>query len=84
MSDGIKISYLTEFPKIGRCLVIEAVTGEVATIRVTNSDNGKMVRMKKFDDFAEAMNYYCEQFNNLKSAEEYETMLYAFEMFGLM
>lgn len=74
MSDGIKINYRTEFPRIGRILAIEATTGEVATIRVTNSVNGEMVHMKKFEDYNEAMNYYTERFNKLKSAEEYEIM----------
>ena len=59
-------------------------TGEVATIRVTNSVNGEMVCAKKFEDYNEAMQYYSERFNNFKSAEEYETMLCAFKMFGLM
>ena len=84
MSDGIKINYRTEFPRIGRILAIEVTTGEVATIRVTNSVNGEMVCAKKFEDYNEAMQYYSERFNNFKSAEEYETMLCAFKMFGLM
>ena len=84
MSDGIKINYRTEFPRIGRVLVIEAVAGEVATIRVTNSVNGEMVSMKKFEDYNEAMHYYSERFNNFKSAEEYETMFDIFKMFDLI
>lgn len=79
MCDGVKINYRTEFPRIGAVLVIEA-QGEVATIRVTNSVNGEMMRMEKFEDFTEAMNYYSEQFSNLKSAEEFEVMRVMLEM----
>lgn len=84
MSDGTKINYCTEFPRIGRVLVIEATAGEVATIRIINSVNGEMVCMKKFEDYNEAMRYYSEKFSNFEMAEEYEKMLCAFKMFGYM
>lgn len=84
MSDNIKICYRTEFPRIGRVLTIEAGFDEVATITVSRSDNAKLLRLKKITDYNEAMNYYSALFNNLKSAEEYETMVCAFKTFGLL
>ena len=47
-------------------------------------DNAKLLRLKKFTDYNEAMNYYSEMFNNFKSAEEYETTICAFKMLGLI
>lgn len=82
--DGIKIDYRTEFPRIGKVLVIRVTTGEVATVSVANGSTGQIISWKRFEDYNEAMNYYSGQFSNLKSAEEYETMKVAFNMFGLM
>ena len=82
--DGIKIAYRTEFPRINRALFIEVTTGEDATVRVTDGSTGQIVSSKRFEDYNEAMNYYSERFNNLKSAEEYETMICAFKMLGLL
>ena len=48
--------------------------------KISRSDNAKLLKLKKFSDYNEAMNYYSEQLNNLESAEEYETMRYAFKM----
>lgn len=72
--NGIKTAYRTEFPRVGRALFIEAETGKAAIVRVTNVSTGQIVRSKRFEDYNEAMNYYSAQFNNLKSAEEYEIM----------
>lgn len=84
MRDSIKFCYRTEFPRIGRVLTVEAGFDEVATITVSRSDNAKLLRLKKFTDYNDAMIYYSRQFDNLKSAEEYETMKVAFKMLGLM
>lgn len=84
MSDGIKICHRTEFPRIGRVLAVEVGVDEVATITVSRSDNAELLRLKKFTDYNGAMSYYSELFNNLKSAEEYETMVCAFKMLGLL
>lgn len=84
MSGNNKICYRTEFPRIGRVLTVDAGSNEVATITVSRSDNAKLLRLKKFTDYNEAMNYYSELFNNLKSAEEYETMACALKMLGLL
>lgn len=84
MSDGIKIAYRTEFPRIDRVLFIGAKTDEDAIVRVTEGSTGQIVSSKRFEDYNEAMNYYSGKLNNLKSAEEYETMLCAFKMLGLM
>lgn len=83
MSGNIKICNRIEFPRIGRVLTVEVGLDEVATITVSRSDNAKLLRLKRFTDYNEAMDYYSEQFNNLKSAEEYETMVCAFKMLGL-
>ena len=84
MSDSIKTTYRTEyrteFPRIGRVLTVEVGYDEVATIKISRSDNAKLLRLKKFYGYNDAMNYYSEQLNNLESAEEYETMRYAFKM----
>lgn len=77
--DGIKISYRTEFPRINRVLFIGATIGEDVTVRVTEGSTGRLLVRSVFEDYNEAMNYYCERFNNLKSAEEYETMICAFK-----
>lgn len=84
MSDIIKICSRTEFPRIGKVLTVEAGFDEVATITVSRVDNGKLLRLKKFTDYNGAMNYYSELFNDFKSAEEYETMVCAFKMLGLL
>lgn len=84
MIDGIKINYRAEFPRIGRVLAVEATQGEVATIRVTNSVNGEMVLIKKFEDYDEAMDYYSEEFNNFESEEGHESILCTLKMFGLI
>ena len=82
--NGIKIAYCTEFPRVGRVLFIGVETDKAAIVRVTDGSTGQIVRPKRFEDYNEAMNYYREQFSNLKGAEEYETMLCAFKMSGLM
>lgn len=82
--DGIKIAYRTEFPRIGKVLFIRVTTGEAATVSVTNGSTGKIISSKRFEDYNDAMNYYSGKFNDLKSAEEYETMMAAFKMHGLM
>lgn len=84
MSDSIKTTYRTEFPRIGRVLTVEVGYDEVATIKISRSDNAKLLLLKKFSDYNEAMNYYSEQLNNLESAEEYETMRYAFKILDSM
>lgn len=82
--DGIKIAYRTEFPRINRVLFIGVTTGEDAIVSVTNGSTGKIISSKRFEDYNDALNYYSGQFNNLKSAEEYETMKVAFKMCGLI
>lgn len=84
MTGRIKICHRTEFPRIGRALTVEVGVDEVATITVSRSDNAKLLRLKKFTDYNEAMNYYSELYNNLKSEEEYETMVCAFKCLGLL
>lgn len=88
MSDSIKTTYRTEYRTefliIGRVLTVEVGCDEVATIKISRSDNAKLLSLKKFSDYNEAMNYYSEQLSNLESAEEYETMRYAFKMLDSM
>ena len=88
MSESIKTTYRTEyrteFPRIGRVLTVEIGSDDVATIKISRTDNAKLLRLKKFSDYNEAMNDYSEQLNNLESAEEYETMRYAFKMLDSM
>lgn len=83
MDDGIKIAYRTEFPRVDRVLFIKAETDEAATVSVIKCSTGKIIRSKRFEDYNDAMNYYSGQFNNLKSAEEYEAMKAAFKMLGI-
>ena len=66
MCDNTKICHRAEFPRIGRVLTVDAGFDEVATITVSRSDNAKLLRLKKFTDYNEAMNYYSELYNNLK------------------
>lgn len=82
--DNVKIYYLTEFPRINRVLFIGSITGEDATVRVIEGSTGHIISSRAFYELQQGMNYYSEQFNNLKSAEEYETMNVAFKMLGLM
>ena len=88
MSDSIKTTYRseyrTEFPIIGRVLTVEVGSDEVATVKISRSDNSKLLRLKKFSDYNDAMNYYSEELNNLESAEEYKTMRCAFRMLESM
>lgn len=88
MSDSIKTpyrtEYRTEFPRIGRVLTVEVGSMMDATIKISRSDNADLLILKKFSDYNDAMNYYSEQLNNLESAEEYETMRYAFKMLDSM
>ena len=84
MSDDIKKVYRTEFPRVDRVLFIKAESNETAIVWVTNGSTGEIVRLECFEDYDEAMNYYSEQFNNLKSAEDYATFIAAFKMLGLM
>ena len=81
---ALKIAYHTEFPRIDKVLFIRVTTGEAATVSVTNGSTGKIISSKRFEDYNDAMNYYSGQFNNLKSAEDYEAMKVAFNMLGLM
>ena len=67
MRDNTKICHRTEFPRIGRVLTME-VDDAFVTITVSRSDNAKLLRLKKFTDYNEAMNDYSELFNNFKSA----------------
>lgn len=82
--DDIKMAHRTTFPRIDKVLFISVTTGEGATVSVTNGSTGNIISSKRFEDYNDAMNYYTGQFNNLKSAEEYETMKVAFKMLGLM
>lgn len=88
MSDSIKTTYRTvyrtEFPRIGRVLTVEVLSDEVAIIKISRSDNAKLLSLNKFSDYNDAMNYYIEQLRNLESEEEYETMRYAFKMLDSM
>ena len=61
MSDSIKTTYRTEFPRIGRVLTVEVVCDDVATIKISRSDNAKLLSLKKFSDYNEAMNYKCRR-----------------------
>lgn len=83
MNDNIKICYRAEFPKTGKVLTVEGGFDEAATITVSMHDNDKLLRLKKFTDYNEAINYYSELFDNLKIAEEYETMVCALKKLGL-
>lgn len=74
MSDSIKNVYITKFPRVDRELFIKAETNKTVIVRVTNGSTGEIVRLKRFEDYDEAMNYYSEQFINLKSAEEFDAM----------
>lgn len=78
--DNVKIFHLTEFPIINRVLFIGSITGEDATVRVIEGSTGHIISSKAFYELQQGMNYYNEQLNNLESAEEYETMRYAFKM----
>lgn len=82
--DGTKMGCRTEFPRIGKVLFVRCATGEAATVSVTNGSTGEIISSKRFEDYNDAMNYYSGQLNNLKSAEEYATMMVAFKMLGLM
>lgn len=82
--DVVKTAYRTEFPRIGKVLFVRVTTEEVATVSVINGSTGEIISSKRFEGYNDAMNYYSEQFNNLKSAEEYETMKVAFNMLGIM
>lgn len=74
MSDDIENVYRTEFPQVDRVLSIRAETDKAVIVWVTNGSTGEIVRLKRFEDYDGAMNYYSEQFNKLKSAEEYDVM----------
>lgn len=78
--NGVKIAYRTEFPRVGRVLLIGAETDKAAIVCVIDSSTGLVLRSKRFEDCNEAMNYYSWQFANLKSAEEFEVMSGMFEM----
>lgn len=82
--DGNKIAYRTEFPRINRVLSIGSTTGEDVIVSVTEGSTGQIVSSKCFEDHNEAMTYYSGRLITLKNAEEYETMLCAFEMLGLL
>lgn len=82
MHDGIKIVYMTEFQRVDRVLFIKAETNKTAIVWVTNGSTGEIVRLKRFEDYGDAMNYYREQFSILKSAEEYDVMRAMIEMLG--
>ena len=81
MSDNIKICRRAEFPQVDRELFIKVETDKTVIVRVTNGSTGEIIRLKRFEDYDEAMNYYSEQFNKLKSAEEYPVMRAMIEMF---
>ena len=66
MSGSAKICNRVEFPRIGRVLTVEVWSDEVDTITVSRSDNAKLLRLKKFTDYNEAMNYYSELLTILK------------------
>lgn len=55
-----------------------------ATVTVSRNDNASVLRLKKFNNYNDALEYYSEQYSNLKIVEEYETMKVAFKMLGLM
>lgn len=67
MAGSIKRNYRTEFPTIGVVLTLEVGFDGVATITASRSDNAKLLRLKKFTDYNEAMDYYSELYNHIKS-----------------
>lgn len=77
----IKITYLVEFPRVGRVLYIGAETGKTAIVRVTNGSTGQIISSKRFEDYNEALNYYSEQYATLKTVEEFEVMCSMIEKF---
>lgn len=74
MCDDVETVYSAEFPRVDRVLSIRAETNKTIIVWVTIGSTGEIVRLKRFEDCDEAMNYYSEQFRKLKSAEEYDMM----------
>lgn len=72
--NGFKITYLVEFPRVGRVLYVGAEAGKTAIVRVTNGSTGQIISSKRFEDYDEALNYYSEQYAALKTGEEFEVM----------
>lgn len=82
MSDDIKTVYITKFPQIDRELFTKVETNKTAIVCVKNVSTGDIVRLERFEDYDEAMNYYSEQFNKLEMEEEYAVIHSMIEMIG--
>lgn len=61
MRDSIKM-FTTKFPRVDRELFIKAETDNTVIVWVTNGSTGEIVRLKRFEDYGKAMNYYSEHF----------------------
>lgn len=83
MSDAIETVYSTEFPRVDRVLSVRVKTNKTIIVWVTNGSTGEIVRLKRFEDYDEAMNYYSEQFSKFKSAEENDVMRVMIENYWL-
>lgn len=83
MSDDVETIYSTEFPRVDRALSIRVKTNKTIIVWVTNGSTGEIVRLKRFEDYDEAMNYYSEQFSKFKSAEENDVMRVMIENYWL-
>lgn len=78
---GIKSVYRTEFPRVGRVLVVIVESDKAAIVRVTDGSTGQIISSKRFEDYNETMDYYSEQFVTLKTVEEFEVMRCMIEKF---
>lgn len=74
MSDDIKTVYVTKFPRVDMELFIKAEINKTSIVWVTNGSTGEIVRLERFEDYGEAMNYYSKLSSKLKSAEEHDVM----------
>lgn len=83
MSDAIETVYSTEFPRVDRVLSVRVKTNKTIIVWVTNGSTGEIIRLKRFEDYDEAMNYYSEQFSKFKSAEEDDVMRVMIENYWL-
>lgn len=83
MSDDVETIYRAEFPRVDRVLFIRVKTNKAIIVWVTNGSTGEIVRLKRFEDYDEAMNYYSEQFSKFKSAEENDGMRVMIENYWL-
>lgn len=76
----MKISYLADFPKVSRTLVIDADFDGESVVWVIDSDTPQLLSLEKFNDWDSAIYYYASQYVLFADKEGVELLVDIFKL----